>query len=226
MKLIVWGDAIFQGLDVVEETREYYVVQNHCFEIVENETGIQMVNHSEIGLNSTKALEKLKNDLAKEEQYDYGVIGVCNNDCDYNWNEVAKNPNLNHKPHTSSKQYLSNIQEMVFRMQERGITPIIINFPPIQPYHFFAWITNGGNDPVAILRPLGMIKSMAEVQEEYNSALTNYAKEAGVALVDFRKAFLSEDRAQYLLSVNGAHLNGKGHALLAAEVMKTLNQLK
>ena len=166
-------------------------------------------------MTAPKALEKMKKTL-KENDFkpDFALIELGGNDCDFDWNEVAKNPDIDHQPNTTMDEYEQSIIKMIETLREKGIEPVLTNLHPIDPVKYFDWITKDGLSKEAILKWLKDVFKIYRFQELYSLTISKISQQLNVRLIDIRKAFLRAGNLMELLCKDGIHPNEKGHKIM------------
>lgn len=211
----ILGDSILKGVIFDEETGRYKFLKENAVSIFENMFDITIINHSKFGCTVSKASEKLSQALAKKEDSDAYLIELGGNDCDFNWDEVAKDPFAKHIPNTPYDKFLSSVSKMVEEIIKSGKVPFIMNLPPIDYERYFNWITKNDTERQKnILAFLGDKSYIYRHQELYSRALEKVAKKYDLYTVNVRDIFLSIPCYSDYLCIDGIHPNVKGQELI------------
>jgi len=141
------------------------------------------------------------------------IMNFGGNDCDYNWAEVAKNPDVEHESHTPIQQFVQIYTKLIHTLQDKGITPIMANLPPLCPRRFFNWFCKDLNK-INVLRWLDGVNTIYRVQECYSHTVEEIARTTGALLVDIRGTFLKRYRVDRYLCADGIHVNTEGQGLI------------
>lgn len=226
-KIAVWGDSILKGVIYDAHLQKYRIAKaNSLAEPLGKNADFAIYNFARFGLTAPKALHMLESRMPEEEHFDVAFIELGGNDCDYNWEEVSKDPYKEHYPNTELSVYKQAVEAMIKRFIDRNIEPVILTLPPIDPYKYFAWITQNGLSSSAILKFLGHIRKIYTHQERYNLALMEVAAKHRLEIINLREIFLMQNNYTDFLCLDGIHVNEEGHLLMRQAItrfMQTLN---
>ena len=102
---VVYGDSISKGV-VYDEVKERYVVLKENFvNLVGNNLKAAIHNRGKFGNNIIRGQEKLEKDVLKRDP-DILLIEFGGNDCDYDWQAIANNPEGEFSPKTDLELFL------------------------------------------------------------------------------------------------------------------------
>lgn len=213
--ICIWGDSVMRGIVYDDDACKYIFLQNSCIPETAKNFDINYINNSKFGMTAPKALEKMKKTL-KENDFkpDFALIELGGNDCDFDWNEVAENPDIDHQPNTPMDEYEQSIIKMIETLREKDIEPVLTNLHPIDPVKYFDWITKDGLSKEAILKWLKDVFKIYRFQELYSLTISKISQQLNVRLIDIRKAFLRAGNLMELLCKDGIHPNEKGHKIM------------
>ena len=156
-------------------------------DLFSSENNVIVKNHARFGCTSEKAL-KITEDIVKDDyKSEIILLELGGNDCDYNWDEVAKNPDSNHKPNVSLERFKQNISKIIEIVKSSGRDLAFMTLPPIDSEKYFNWITSGDENRIEnIQRFLGERNYIYRHQELYASALEEIATENNIFKVPVR----------------------------------------
>lgn len=217
-KFIIFGDSISKGVIYDEEKNRYVTLrENYAWLLQDKFNGI-LFNAGKFGNTIIRGMSRFDKDVMNNKP-DIVLIEFGGNDCDFNWDDVAKSPSEYHSPNTdfeSFKKYLYNLIEI---LKNNSINPVLLSLPPIDPDKYFKWIskddTKRGEN---ILKWLGTVNKIYWWQEKYNCAIIDAAQETKVPLIDIRGAFLESPDYTKLLCKDGIHPNVDGHKTMANKI--------
>lgn len=220
-KITIWGDSILKGVILDEEDGKYKVMKNNSISSFAEITGCSVKNNAYFGMTSTKALNRMsaaveKHEIAKDEIV---IIEFGGNDCDFNWSEVANAPESIHQPKTAISTFKDVLQNMISMFREKGINPILMNLPPLEPNRYFNWISRGLNKD-NILHWLGDVAKIYRWQEAYNNAVEWIALQNSCKLINVRESFLISQNYSSHFCADGIHPNEKGHQKILESLLK------
>ena len=210
-----------KGILLDKESSRYYPMKQTETERIYTKLGLAVNNRSRFGCTIEKGQQQLTRALEKGLACDVVLLEYGGNDCDYDWERVANDPDAKHEPHTPFKKFEEIYHNMLLSIKRGGITPVVMSLPPIDGERYFKWITRNGLNAQNILRFLGDVQMIYRYQEMYSLAATKLAYETGAMYVDVRSAFL--DKRNYkdsLICEDGIHPNENGYRLIAHELMR------
>jgi len=217
ISVVVFGDSILKGVITLPESKNLFdVTQNDALSYAREKLDFDLDNRSIYGNITTKGLLKMQKYFEKGNHADFCIIEFGSNDCDYDWTIFKAGAQLppfdQIQPKVPFEQYLANISEMVKLCRDNKVTPIIMNLIPYVCSDWFKTISKG-NDADAILRFLGgSPETLGKNQEKYNTALTSYAKENKVKILDYWEITTRiQDFQKKYMGPDGIHLNEDGY---------------
>lgn len=219
-KIIISGDSISKGVVYDEVKSKYIVLEDNYVDLLQDKIKGIVHNTSQFGSTIIKGINKLKRNVFKENP-DIVIIEYGGNDCDYNWDEVAQNPDADHVPRTDFKIFESYLKETIELLKNNKIIPVLMTLPPLNADKYFEWVSK--NSPLAksnILKWLGSVNKIYWWQERYNSAIIKIAQETHTKWIDIRGAFLQYPDFTKLLCMDGIHPNKEGHKVIADKIME------
>ncbi|MEI0739330.1 SGNH/GDSL hydrolase family protein [Paenibacillus sp. JTLBN-2024] len=157
-KYIVSGDSISKGVIYDEVRNKYVILEDNYVSLLQNKLKGAVRNTARFGNTLLKGISNLKRDVMKEKP-NIVLIEYGGNDCDYNWNEIAKDPGREHHPKTDFHTFEKVLMETVNDLKSQQIIPILMSLPPLNADNYFKWVTQ--NDPEAAKRP-GMARQRHE----------------------------------------------------------------
>lgn len=212
-KIEVFGDSILKGIQLNSENKKYVIDNNINTQMICEKHNIEIINCSKFGCTIGKGKKLLEKSLEKGMVCDAVVMEYGGNDCDFNWKDVAENPEKEHQPNTPLEIFIKTYHEIIETLKNKGIQPILTTLPPIDPQRFFDWFCNGLNKE-NVLKFLGSINTIYRHQETYSRAVEKIARDTNCLLVDLRGAFLGKKRVENLLCEDGIHPNTEGQKVI------------
>ena len=193
----------------MDASGRYVLCQSRNFDTLA-EAGVEVCNRSKMGATVDKGAQIVE----KSEGVDGLVLlEYGGNDCDYDWESIAQNPQGEHEPKLSLSSYKEIYRKLIRSLKQAGRQVMLCALPPIDAVKYFAHITK---DRAAenILKWLGDVSMLSRWQEIYSAAVRELALEEGCPLVDLRTPFLESHRFEELLSADGIHPTQAGHDLI------------
>lgn len=222
--LIAFGDSITKGIIYDEERSKYAPLKENFTSIIGNKIKGQVYNAGKFGSTIIRGVSKMYNDVIKKSP-DMVLIEFGGNDCDYNWDDIAKNPDKEYKPNTDISTYRETLCAMIDTLKNNHILPVLMTLPPLDPLKYFKWITK--EDSFAehnILQWLGTKDALFNWHSSYNKIITEVANETGTMLIDVRAEFTKHSDYSQFLCKDGIHPNMGGQSLIATVILKYISE--
>ncbi|WP_018751099.1 SGNH/GDSL hydrolase family protein [Paenibacillus sanguinis] len=220
LKYIVSGDSISKGV-IYDETRSRYVVlENNYVSLLQQKLKGAIHNTARFGNTLVKGLTNLKRDVEKDKP-NIVLIEYGGNDCDFNWNEIALNPDAEHSPKTDFTIFEKKLTEAIEFVKSQRIIPVLMSLPPLNADKYFKWVSK--SDPEAeknIMKWLGSVTKIYWWQERYNSTILKVSAQTKTRYIDVRGAFLEHPDFTRFLCSDGIHPNEDGHRLICDKVLE------
>lgn len=218
-KVLVSGDSISKGVVYSEEKCKYTILEDNYVALVQDKLKGIVVNISKFGSTITKGVNILQNEFVKHTP-DIVLIEYGGNDCDFNWEEIAKNPEGEHFPRTDFSTFEKLLDETVNFLKTNKIIPVLMTLPPLNADWYLKWISkNNPSTENNILKWLGSATKIYWWQERYNSIIVNIAEETRTRWIDVRGAFLHYPDFTKFICRDGIHPNKTGHKIIANKII-------
>ena len=218
--ILLLGDSLSKGV-VFDNTRNRFslIKENFCA-LVGSQITATLENVSKMGSTISRGRDMLEKRMKEGNAPDLVVIEFGGNDCDFDWEEIARSPQAYHAPKTELAVFEKNLLEMIEGLGKRNITPILLNLPPIDAERYFKFFCKGDqNAEHNIMTWLDSISRIYWWHERYNSAIEDIAERTQTRMVNIRRAFLEEPDYRVLIGSDGIHPNPKGHRKIAEKVL-------
>ena len=213
--VVAYGDSITKGVVYDNERSKYSTLKENFTNIVSDYIKGSVYNVGKFGSTIVRGINKTYKDVIKKTP-DIVLIEFGGNDCDFKWEEIAVNPDLEHKPNTDINTFRKTLTGMITSLKNDKIVPVLMTLPPLDPQKYFKWIGKG--DYIAeknILQWLGTEDTLFYWHNLYNQAITSIAEETKTLLIDVRTEFLKYKNYTQFLCSDGIHPNKEGHSLIA-----------
>lgn len=125
----IFGDSILKEVMLDKNDQHYYLPKEPNSTKLEKLLSIRIKNNSRFGCTITKGYKQLVTALDKGLNCDTVLLGYGGNDCDYNWQEVAENPNKEHLPNTPLNKFEQVYHNMIKKLKESGMEPLMMSLP-------------------------------------------------------------------------------------------------
>lgn len=138
------------------------------------------------------------------------------------WQEISAAPDELHKSKTPIDVFEQTYLKLIESVKDRGITPILLNLPPVDHTKYFVWISRELNADNILKWLGGTSEFIYRWHEQYSIAVQKIAQSASVKLIDIRSAFLERRDYFNYLSDDGIHPNEQGHSMLSQIVLQQI----
>jgi len=203
-----------------ESNKRYILLEESFANLLQNKLNGAVCNVARFGNTILRAAGKLHNDVLKKNP-DIVVVEFGGNDCDFNWEKVAENPEGLHQPNTDFNLFRKLLKQVIETLEKANIIPVLLTLPPIDADRYFKWISkNSSLIGEQILKWLGSVCKIYWWQERYNSAVIGIAEETKTRLIDIRSAFLKQPDYRDFICADGIHPNELGHRLIADKIIE------
>ena len=222
----VFGDSVLKG--VIYETNAYKVSKDRFSNICEDVLGISIENKAKFGstINVGKNIISKNIDLIKQTKSKYVVMEFGGNDCDYNWIEVSENPNKEHYPKSTIKEFIEIYSGLINELKKLDKIPVLLSLPPIDSDKYFNYITRKLNADNILKWMEGNKQFLTNWHERYNIEVFKLAINNNIPIIDITSKFLEMKNYSELLCDDGIHPNEKGHLLIAEMIKEHIERRK
>ena len=126
-EIVLWGDSIMRGVVYDEAKQKYSLASPNGAEAASRVLGIPLRNRARMGCTVDKGLTLIQKDLKTEKEEGEGIEAALlefgGNDCDFNWGQVAADPEAKHQPRTPLDRFSVHLEEMIRLVRSHGMRP-------------------------------------------------------------------------------------------------------
>lgn len=221
-KVCAFGDSVLRG--VVLENNRYKISENSFSNICSNVLGVSIENKAKFGSIATTVKKSMERNMINLENnnYDYVIFEFGGNDCDFNWKEISNNPNIEYLPNTTIEEFRQTYNELINRIKELKMTPVLMSLPPIDAIKYFNKISENLNSDNILKWMNGNKQFITNWHERYNIEVFKLAIENKIDIIDITSKFLEIKKYDQLLCDDGIHPNEQGHELIVKEIQEHL----
>lgn len=219
-KYMISGDSISKGVILDEVRNKYVLLEDNYVTLLQDKLKGAVRNTARFGNTLIKGMSSLKKDVLKDKP-NIVLIEYGGNDCDFNWNEIADNPDGEHLPKTDFNMFEKMLTEAIHFLKSQQVTPVLMSLPPLNADNYFKWVSK--NNPEAeknILKWLGSVTKIYWWQERYNSTILKVSEKTKTKFIDVRGAFLEHPDYTKFLCSDGIHPNRAGHKIISDKVLE------
>lgn len=224
MQIFLLGDSLSKGVMFDKEKGRFSLLRESFYNLLRPKFRTEVINLSRLGRTLGEARIALEQRLLVSKPRAV-AIELGGNDCDFDWDEVAREPQAPHECKTPFTQFESGIRDMIARLRRENILSFLINLPPIDADRYFRFICRG--DPGmerGVLSFLGSVTHIYWWHERFSSVIGKIADEMETGLIDIRRKFLYQDDYREFLCEDGIHPNERGHRLIAESIHEFMSK--
>ena len=215
MQIFLLGDSVSKGVMFDKDKGRFSLLRESFYNLLRPKFNTEVVNISRLGRTLSDARAALEKQLLISKPRAV-AIELGGNDCDFHWEEVAKEPQAPHECKTPFAQFEQGIRDLVTRLRRENIIPVLINLPPIDADKYFRFICR--EDPKmekGILSFLGSVTHIYWWHERFSSVIGKVADDMGALIIDIRRSFMYQEDFREFIGDDGIHPNARGHKLIA-----------
>jgi len=226
MKIVCFGDSLTRGVSYLKGRariiKDNYPTFLQRFFALDQEEMI-VVNKGVFNDNSSLLINRLEKDVLLENP-NYVLINIGGNDCNFKWDEVAEFPESVHEPIVPVAEYINNIKNIIQKVKEYNITPIILTLPPLDPVRYYEFIASKYGHAVSHwISRCGGIEHWHGI---YNRQLTKLIEQLHVPFIDVRTNLKKSGDLSEFISDDGIHLNAAGYREMSKIIYQHLSNGK
>ena len=220
--VVAYGDSITKGVVYDTEKSRYSTLKDSFINILASNINGSVYNAGKFGSTIVRGINKMYKEVVNKSP-DIVLIEFGGNDCDFNWTEVASNPDIEHKPNTDLTTFRNTLLTLISKLKKDNVVPALMTLPPLDPLKYFKWIGKG--DLLAeknILNWLGTKDTLFTWHSSYNDMIREVATATNTVLIDVRTEFMKCTNYSDFLCLDGIHPNNRGHKLIANTLLSFL----
>lgn len=223
IKVTIYGDSIMKATIPDDNFRYHYNIKPYV-EKLQSSFPVEIRNRAVFGSCVAKGEKQLDIDLERADIGRAALLEFGGNDCNFHWSEIAQAPENEHQPYTSLDCFISSLEEMAEKLISRGVKPVLMTLPPIDPGKYLRFLGRDGTNCVNILKWLGDSSMIYRYHEMYSNAIAKLAFEKHYELIDVRSDFLDKHNYNELISEDGIHPSREGYDLIFDVFAKRLSR--
>lgn len=220
-QVVALGDSITKG--VILDGNKYKILSHSFVDQCKEELSLSVDNYARMGCTVEKGWQILEQHEDAVRHSDITFLEYGGNDSDFNWQEIADAPDLQHYPHTELPVFTRTYQAMIERVRALGSRPVILSLPLMDHERFFRFVSKSMTDESrnSVLGWLGGQKErIRNYHDMYNLQLFRLAATERVPIVDITSPFLLNMDYTQCLCEDGIHPSALGHDIIATQILK------
>lgn len=224
-----FGDSVMKGIVVDKDNSPVdglkYKISDMGFAArCRRSLGIEVENFARFGGMVTHGMKFVDRYAERIKQADYVIFEYGGNDCDYNWAEIAQNPDDEHHPNVPIELFSERYRELIDKVKMLGARPVLLTLPVLDPERYFRFFSKGLNGD-NILRWLhGSVLNIDRWHERYNMEVMRLGVLTHTPVIDITSVFLEKRNYSDYLCEDGIHPNEAGHRLIEEAIMSYLRK--
>ena len=222
LKIVCFGDSLTRGISYVKG-RLRIIKDNYPSSLAKLTESLpfEIMNKGVFNDNSDLLVNRVEKDVIAENP-DIVLIEVGGNDCNFHWDQVAKNPEGIHEPIVPLDRYLDNITTLVKQIQEKHVTPFLLTLPPLDPARYYQSIASRFGPSIGHF--VSYVGGIEHWHGMYNRKLKSLAEELKVPLIDVRSYLKESGDLKSLISDDGIHLTSEGYQHMSKAIYRDLQK--
>jgi len=155
----------------------------------------------------------------------YMFLMFGGNDCNYDWDAIAKEPNREHQPACSLELFREKYTALITEIKRDGIMPVLLSLPPVNANRYYHEICKKRSEKAIRFWMNSDIDYIRRWHEMYNLAIFNIGLDFEIPVFDITSPFFAQRNADDYLCLDGVHPNAAGHQLIADAICRHVESL-
>ena len=219
-EIYAFGDSVLKG--IVLENEKYKVCKNRFSNICEDVLNVVIENKAKFGstiLIGEKSFEKNLS-MLDNPNVEYVVLEFGGNDCDFKWQEISDNPNIEHSPNIEVNEFVKMYTEIIQVIKSKNKKPVLLSLPPIDAQRYINKISKNLNKENILKWMNNNIYFLTNWHERYNIEVFKLALNNNISIIDITSKFLEQKDYSLFLCEDGIHPNEEGHKIISEAIQE------
>ena len=139
----VFGDSVLRGV-IFDEKAGGYRMHRGRFADAMARFHLDVQNNSRFGFTVDRGSELIRETVTKENHPEFVFLEYGSNDCNFDWEKVAEEPDSEHEPVMPAERFTKLYSELVDYVFDCGSMPVVVLPPPIDSEKFLSWVCRKG----------------------------------------------------------------------------------
>lgn len=225
-EIYAFGDSVLKG--IVLENEKYKVCKNRFSNICEDVLNVVIENKAKFGstiLIGEKSFEKNLS-MLDNPNVEYVVLEFGGNDCDFKWQEISDNPNIEHSPNIEVNEFVKMYTEIIQVIKSKNKKPVLLSLPPIDAQRYINKISKNLNKENILKWMNNNIYFLTNWHERYNIEVFKLALNNNISIIDITSKFLEQKDYSLFLCEDGIHPNEEGHKIISEAIQEHITKKK
>lgn len=225
-EIYAFGDSVLKG--IVLENEKYKVCKNRFSNICEDVLNVVIENKAKFGstiLIGEKSFEKNLS-MLDNPNVEYVVLEFGGNDCDFKWQEISDNPNIEHSPNIEVNEFVKMYTEIIQVIKSKNKKPVLLSLPPIDAQRYINKLSKNLNKENILKWMNNNIYFLTNWHERYNIEVFKLALNNNISIIDITSKFLEQKDYSLFLCEDGIHPNEEGHKIISEAIQEHITKKK
>ena len=225
-EIYAFGDSILKG--IILEDEKYKVCKNRFSNICEEVLNVVIENKAKYGSTIAKGEESFERNLEilDNPNVEYVVLEFGGNDCDFKWQEISDNPDIEHKPNVEINDFIKIYTEIIQVIKSKNKKPVLLSLPPIDSQRYINKFFKNLNQENILKWMNNNPYFLANWHERYNIEVFKLAINNNISIIDITSKFLEQKDYSLFLCEDGIHPNEEGHKLISESIQEHISKKK
>lgn len=225
-EIYAFGDSVLKG--IILENDKYKVCKNRFSNICEDVLNVVIENKAKFGSTISIGEKSFEKNLIMLDNpnVEYVVLEFGGNDCDFKWQEISDNPNIEHSPNIEINEFIKKYTEIIQVIKSKNKKPVLLSLPPIDSQRYMNKLSKNLNKENILKWMNNNIYFLTNWHERYNIEVFKLAINNNVSIIDITSKFLEQKDYSLFLCEDGIHPNEEGHKIISEAIQEHINKKK
>ena len=223
-EIYAFGDSVLKG--IILENEKYKVCKNRFSNICEDVLNVVIENKAKFGSTISIGEKSFEKNLSMLDNpnVEYVVLEFGGNDCDFKWQEISDNPNIEHSPNIEINEFVRMYTEIIQVIKSKNKKPVLLSLPPIDSQRYIDKFSKNLNKENILKWMNNNIYFLTNWHERYNIEVFKLAINNNVSIIDITSKFLEQKDYSLFLCEDGIHPNEEGHKIISEAIQEHISK--
>ena len=225
-EIYAFGDSVLKG--VIIENEKYKVCKNRFSNICEEVLNVVIANKAKFGSTISIGEKSFQRniDMLDNPNVEYVVLEFGGNDCDFKWQEISDNPDIEHSPNIEINEFIKMYTDIIQMIKSKNKRPVLLSLPPIDSQRYMNKLSKNLNKENILKWMNNNIYFLTNWHERYNIEVFKLAINNNIFIIDITSKFLEQKDYSCFLCEDGIHPNERGHKLISEAIQEHISRKK